>query len=245
MQLTTELDNRSAQRLAWLVDAVVAGVLLLLAFGWSLEPTVLPLAPSVVLVAYAVLAHISVVTGGHAGARVQLLTLVCGTLSAGVLIWSDVIQYSGRTASNSIVVAVAAGSWLVAGIIVAWWTNRIRDAVLSSILSAEIGSLANVGFILGSYYVLRGSALQAQFFRTEGTYDDFANSGSRDFDSFVIGDLFGGAFFHLVFGVLVAATFGAIVALMTIGVRRAITHQTSLPNGRLHPTASSAQDGRG
>jgi uncharacterized membrane protein len=245
MQLPRDPRNQAARRLAWIVHTGVAAVLFLLAFGWSLAPAIAPIAPSVVLLAYVLLAHFSVVAGGHTGARVQLFTLACGSVSGGVLIWSDVIQHFGSTANNTIVVAVVAASWQVAGIVVAWWTNRIRNAVLSSLLSAEIGSLANVGFILGSYYVLRGSALQTRFFRSEGTYNDFARSGAQDFGSFVIGDLFGGAFFHLLFGVLVGATLGAIAGSLTIGVAHVIKRQRSLPNTRLHPTASSARDGRG
>jgi hypothetical protein len=218
-------------------------VLLLLGYGWSLVPAAAPIAPSIVLVAYVVLAHLAVVISGHAGSRLQMTILVCGLLSAAVLIWSDVIQYFGRTANNGIMVAAVFGIWLVVGIVAAASTGRIRDAVLSSTLSAEIGSLANVGFILGSYYILKGSALQDQFFRTEGTYDDFARSGAGDFGRFVIGDLFGGTFFHLLFGGLSGALLGAIAGVLTVGVTKHTAHRP--PDTRLHSTSSSARDGRG
>jgi hypothetical protein len=178
----------------------------------------------IVLVAYVGLARLAAVIGGPTGSRVQTIVLVCGILSAAVLIWSDVIQYFGRTANNGIMVAAVSGIWLVVGIAAAMSTGRIREAVLGSTLSAEIGSLANVGFILASYYILRGSALQDQFFRTEGTYDDFARSGAGDFGAFVIGDLFGGAFFHLLFGALFGALLGAIGGVLTIGVIRITKH---------------------
>ena len=108
-----------------------------------------------------------------------MIILVCGLLSAAVLIWSDAIQYFGRTANNGIMVAAVFGIWLVVGIAAAASTGRIRDAALSSTLSAEIGSLANVGFILAAYYVLKGSALQDQFFRTEGTLQRFRKKWRR------------------------------------------------------------------
>jgi uncharacterized membrane protein len=234
-----------ARRLAWGVYGSVTLVLLLLGYGWSLAPATAPIAPSIVLVAYVVLAHHAVVIGGQTGSRVQTIILVCGILSAAVLIWSDVIQYFGRTANNGIMVAAVSGIWLVVGIAAATSTGRIRDAVLSATLSAEIGSLANVGFILASYYILRGSALQDQFFRTEGTYDDFARSGASDFGVFVIGDLFGGTFFHLLFGGLFGTLLGAIGGVLTIGVIRITKHTRGpLPNTRLPPTPSSARDGR-
>lgn len=234
-----------ARRLAWGVYVSATLVLLLLGFGWSLVPAAAPIAPTIVLVAYVVLAHFTVVVGGQTGSRVQMTILACGILSAAVLMWSGVIQYFGRTANNGIMVATVFGLWLVVGIAAAASTGRIRDAVLSSTLSAEIGSLANVGFILASYYILRGSALQDQFFRTEGTYDDFARSGAGDFGTFVIGDLFGGTFFHLLFGGLFGALVGAIGGALTVGVIRVTRHTAGrLRNTRLHPTASSAHDGR-
>jgi hypothetical protein len=187
MVVGTTPINRSARRLARGVQASVALVLVLLAFGWTLVPTTVPIAPAAVLIAYAVLAHVSVCMTRQGTSKIQWVTLACGTVSAAVLIRALAVQYFGRTADNAVMVAVVFGLWLVAGIVATASTGRIRDAVFSSTLSAEIGSLANVGFILASYYVLRGSALQEQFFRTEGTYDDFARSGIGDFGTFVMG----------------------------------------------------------
>ena len=54
--------NRSiAQRgdLRWLVDAGVVLVLVLLAVGWSLVPAASPIAAASVLIAYAMLAHVT------------------------------------------------------------------------------------------------------------------------------------------------------------------------------------------
>jgi len=214
--------NRAARRLALVVQVGVALVLALLAVGWSRVPAASPIAPASVLIAYAMLAHVGVMMARPGTSRIQWVTLACGSASAAVLIRSLAVQYFGRTANNGVMVAVVFGLWLVAGIVTAAWTGRIRDAVFSSTLSAEIGSLANVGFILTSYYVLRGSALQEQFFRTEGTYDDFARSGGVDFGAYVIGDLFGGAFFHLLLGGLFGVLLGTIGGALTIGVARAL-----------------------
>jgi len=69
---------------------------------------------------------------------------------------------------------------------------------------------------------LRSSALQEQFFRIEGTYEDFARSGIGDFGTFVIGDLFGGAFFHLLFGGLFGVILGTLGGAVTIGLFRVL-----------------------
>jgi hypothetical protein len=65
-------------------------------------------------------------------------------VSAAVLIRSLAVQYFGRTTNNAVMVAVVFALWFVAGLVAAASTGRIRDAMLSSALSAEIGSLANV-----------------------------------------------------------------------------------------------------
>ena len=233
--------SNAVRRLARGVQVGVALVLLLLAFGWSLVPAAAPIAPAAVLIAYAVIAHLSgFIMDGKRGS--QWVTLTCGGLSAAVLIRSLVVQYFGRTADNAVMVTIVFGLWLLAGIATTGRTGRIRDAVLSSTLSAQIGSLANVGFILASYYVLRGSALQERFFHTEGTYDDFARSGISDFGVFVMGDLFGGAFFHLLFGALFGALLGTIGGALTVGVTRVLRRPGGLPDTRLHPTASSTHE---
>jgi len=237
--VSTVLINRAARRLALVVQAGVVLVLVLLAVGWSLVPAASPIAAASVLIAYAMLAHVSAMMARPDASRIQWVTLACGSVSAAVLIRSLAVQYFGRTTNNAVMVAVVFGLWLVAGIVAAARTGRIRDAVFSSTLSAEIGSLANVGFILASYYVLRGSALQEQFFRTEGTYDDFARSGGVDFGAFVVGDLFGGAFFHLLLGGLFGVLLGAIGGALTVGVTRVF----KLPGDRL-PNTAAAPDGR-
>jgi len=224
--------NPAARRLARMVQAGVVLVLMLLAFGWWRVPAASPLTPAAVLIAYAMLAHVSVMMARPGTSRIQWVILACGSASAAVLIRALAVQYFGRTANNAVMVAVVCGLWLVAGIVTAAWTGRIRDAVFSSTLSAGIGSLANVGFILASYYVMKGSALQEQFFRTEGTYDDFARSGGGDFGVFVMGDLFGGAFFHLLLGGLFGVLLGTIGGALTVGITRVLkrTDQEQVSN---------------
>ena len=214
--------SHAARRLAWGIQASAALVLVLLAYGWRLAPAAVPIAAAAVLLAYALFAHVSVAIAKETSPRIQWVTLACGVASATVLIGALVVQYFGRAINNAPMVTIVFAMWLVAGMTATARTRRIRDAVIASTLSAQIGSLANVGVILASYYVLRGSALQEQFFRIEGTYEDFARSGIGDFGTFVIGDLFGGAFFHLLFGGLFGAILGMLGGAVTIGLFRVL-----------------------
>ena len=225
----------AARRLAGSVQAGAGLVLLLLGFGWALVPVTVPIAPAAVLIAYVVVARISASAAQQSSATIQRVTVASGVLSAAVLIRALVIQYFGRTADNAIMVAIVFGLWLVPGVVAAARTGRIRDAAIASTLTAQIGSLASVGFILLSYYVLRETTLQEQFFRTEGTYEDFARSGIGDFGTFVMGDLFGGAFFHLLLGGLAGALLGTIGGGFIVSVNRMIKNDR-LPNKQMEPT---------
>ena len=149
-----------------------------------------PIAPAAVLMAYAVIAHVGVSVMAQGHPKTPWVTAAFGVLSAAVLVPSLLAEYFGRTVNNAVMVVVVSALWLCSGAVAARLTGRIRDAVLSSTLSAQIGSLANVGSILTSCYILKGSALQDRFFRTVGTYEDFARSGISDFGAFVMGDLF-------------------------------------------------------
>jgi hypothetical protein len=195
-------------------------VLLLAVYLWTLAPTVAILAPVFALTVYAIAVH----NGVRAVLAVDPVILrvigICGALSAAVFMPSILIEYTGRTLDNRIMLWAGAVSCGLAGTIAAWRTKRVRIAVCASTLSAMIGSLAFVIAVLGSYCLLRGSALQDRFFRTEGDYDDFAKSGMMDFNAWVTADLFGGVFFHLLLGALVAAALGLIAGTLVIGCLR-------------------------
>jgi hypothetical protein len=202
---------------------IQTGVLLvfaLLVFGWIQVPSAAPLAPAAVLIAYAVFAHIGSSITAQGNPKTPWITAAFGMLSAAVLVPSLLVEYFGRTSNNGVIVVVVVALWLCSGVLAAKATGRIRDAVISSTSSAQIGSLANVGSILASYYALRGSAQQDLFFRTEGTYEDFVRSGASDFNTFVMGDLFGGAFFHLLLGGLIGALLGLIGGVVTVVITR-------------------------
>jgi hypothetical protein len=205
-------------------------VLALLLRGWALAPSVDPLAPAAMLAAYGVAAHYAVRTIMERDWRILRATIVCGFLSAVVFVPSILIEYAGRTVDNGIITGAVVTLCALAAAVAAWRTARVRDAVCASTLSAMIGLLAFVSAVLLSYYLLRGSALQDRFFRTEGDYDDFTRSGMTDFNTWVMGDLFGGVFFHLLLGAVIAAAVGSAAGILAIGCPRLSGRYSPRPN---------------
>jgi hypothetical protein len=195
-------------------------VLLLAVYLWTLAPTLGIAAPILAIVVYAVVAHYGVRTASAADPAIVRAIAVCGVLSAVVFGPSILIEYAGRTVDNGVMLGAVAVFSSIAAALAAWRTRRVGVAVYASTLSAMIGSLAFVTAVLGSYALLRGTALQDRFFRTEGDYDDFARSGMTDFNRWVIEDLFGGVFFHLLLGALIAAVLGLLVGTLAIGCLR-------------------------
>ncbi len=74
--------------------------------------------------------------------------------------------------------------------------------------------------LLSTYYVFRGTPIQEQLFRAEGTYEDFARSGMSDFAAFAMEDLLGAGFFHLLLAPIIGAVLGGMGGLIGKGLRR-------------------------
>ena len=192
-------------------------VLALALYLCALAPTLGILAPIFAVIVYAVVAHYGVRTVSAADQAIVRAIAGCGLLFAIIFVPSILIEYFGRTVNNAILLGAVAACCSVAGAFAAWRSRRVGVAVYASTLSAMIGSLAVVISLLGSFALLRGTALQDRFFRTEGDYDDFARSGMTDFNRWIVEDLFGGVFFHLLLGALIAAVLGLIAGTLVIG----------------------------
>jgi hypothetical protein len=205
-------------------------VVALLLYGWKLAPSVDPAAPFLVLAGYGIVAHRGLRALEQGDRKILHAIVICGILAAAVSVPSILIEYAGRTVDNRLMLGSIAALCAMAGAFAAWRTTRICDGVFGATLSAMIGSLASVMAVLAPYYVLRGTAVQDRFFLTEGDYDDFARSGMTDFNTWVIGDLFGGTFFHLLLGALVAAAIGGFAGIAALGCRR-LAARGSNPTG--------------
>jgi hypothetical protein len=147
-------------------------VLLLAVYGWTLAPTVAILAPIVALIVYAIV--ICYAVGAVAAADPVILRVIgiCGALSVAVFVPSILIEYTGRTLDNRIMLWAGAVSCGLAGTIAAWRTRRVRIAVCASTLSAMLGALiaAMLGWIAGSLTI--GGV------RLSGRYSPSANTNS-------------------------------------------------------------------
>jgi hypothetical protein len=223
-------DASLARRLERGIHLALLVALGLLLNGWRLAPSVDPLAPAAMLAIYALIAHQGVHAIGDRHPRILRAIVACGALAAAVFVPSVLVEYVGRTVDNGLVLGAVAASCLIAGAIAAWRTARIREAVWASTLSGMIVSIALVITVLGAYYLLRGSALQERFFRTEGDYDDFVRSGMSDFNTWIIEDMFGGVFFHLLLGAALAVALGAVAGVLTLGYRRVAAKGRALPH---------------
>jgi hypothetical protein len=95
---------------------------------------------------------------------------------------------------------------------VAYRTHAIRSGILAAVWSALIASLIWVLAVLVVFYLFNGSAQQTQVFQAEGNFEDFARSGVKDFNTFVMEDFMGASFFHSLLIPLAAALVGAIGA---------------------------------
>ena len=126
------------------------------------------------LAIYALIAHQGVHAIGDRHPRILRATSPAARLPRPCSCRRLSSKYVGRTVDNGLVLGAVAASCRIAGAIAAWRTARIREAVWALTLSGMIVSIALVITVLGASYVLRGSALQERFFRTEADYDDFA-----------------------------------------------------------------------
>jgi hypothetical protein len=73
-------------------------------------------------------------------------------------------------------------------------------------------------FVLLTFYLFRGTMRQELVFKAEGNFEDFARSGMKDFNTFVMEDFLGAGFFHLLLSPLFAAIFGGIGSMLGKGI---------------------------
>jgi hypothetical protein len=110
--------------------------------------------------------------------------------------------------------------YFLAAAIAGYRGRSARTGSLAAVCAALAGSLIWLAALLAVFYAFHGMPQQAQVFRAEGNFQDFAASGATDFDVFIIGDLFGAAFFHLLLGPVVAGTLGLAAGSVGKGLAR-------------------------
>jgi hypothetical protein len=100
--------------------------------------------------------------------------------------------------------------YFFSSLIAAQKNKSLRAGLLTAVVSAMLSSAIWLSFLLLTFYLFQGSARQAAVFRAEGTEADFARSGMSDFTTFVMEDLYGAGFFHL----LLAPCFAVILGML-------------------------------
>ncbi len=146
------------------------------------------------------------------------ISLIAGLAAGAVLGGEILLEYILLPADNTSFGLIEYGGafliWLAAGLFVGYKTYRIRYAILAAVSAAMIGLLIWLIVLLATFYVFRGTAIQDKVWAAEGTYQDWARSGMADFNTFVMEDLLGATFFHLLLGPFIASITGAIGGLI-------------------------------
>lgn len=154
-------------------------------------------------------------------ARILRWASLFGLLAGGVFASEIVLEYVILPADNSLMSLLELGTvfslYFLSGLVVAYRTKSLQHAILTSGTSAIISSLIWLITLLTVLYAFRGTPQQAQVFRAEGNYEDFARSGMSDFDVFIMEDFMGATFFHLLLGPFVAIAMGALGGLLGKG----------------------------
>jgi hypothetical protein len=146
-------------------------------------------------------------------------------LIAGLIFVSEILwEYLTLPADNTRLGLIEFGSvfllFFISSLLVGHRTRKPGQAVLSAIGSAMIGSLIWLVAVLAVFYIFRGSPQQAQVFRAEGNYEDFARSGMNDFNAFIMEDFMGAGFFHLLLVPIAAAILGTLGGLVGKGLAK-------------------------
>ncbi len=215
---------------------VVGGALVGLALvlhGWLSISGASPLSvagAAIVLVAYGLIAVLIFPVVNHI--HPQILRLACATGLLGGMIFAGemLLEYILLPENNSIFGSVEYGSvftlYFLTGIVAAVRSHQMRQGVLAAVVSAMISLLIWAIALLGIFYVFRGTSQQAQVFLSEGDYADFARSGMLSFDVWIVEDLMGATFFHLILGPLAAALTGGLGGLLGKGVGIVLRNKT-------------------
>ncbi len=208
--------------------------IILVTVGWVLVPSTsfLSLAG-----AYLILGIYGLVGSlGFSRVRPELLKwmAVFGLLAGATFAGEILLEYAVLPTDNTSWGAIEYGSVLtlffLCGLLVSYQYKSIKSGVISSIMSAMLGSLVWLVFVLLFFYLFRGTARQELVFRAEGNYIDFANSGMADFNTFIMEDFFGAVFFHLLLSPLLAAILGTLGSLLGKGISHLKTNLTRSSN---------------
>ena len=211
-------------RLVAVFQLGVGTALGLIAYGYAHHPhssLASISAATVILIGYGVL--------GFASRRTQWLANlrpagVAGLATGAVFAAEILLEYLFLPENNVLWGYVEFGLvFLIYTLVAVWvaWQNRsISDAVRAAFATAIIGSLIWCIVLLSAFYAYEGTASQTAVLIAEGEPQDFLRSGMSDYPTFLMEDLFGATFFHLLLGPAIAALLGLISSSSIAAFRR-------------------------
>ncbi|HKS98827.1 MAG TPA: hypothetical protein VJT31_04785 [Rugosimonospora sp.] len=116
------------------------------------------------------------------------------------------------------IVGTLVAGGLLAGGVAAYRAGGFRAGLAGALWGAMATYMVWYPLVLITYHAFDGTAAQARALRAEGSYDDFARSGMADFHAFVLQDMFGAGFFHLILNAAIALVFGSLAAGLAVTV---------------------------
>jgi len=135
---------------------------------------------------------------------------VAGVIYAAEILLEYLLLPSDNTRYGLVEFGLVFLSYVTAGFIAALKTRRARNGLMTAVGAALISTLLWYIVLLATTYAMKGTPQQAMVFRAEGNLDDFARSGSANFEAWLMQDLLGAGFFHLLLGLIIAAILGSV-----------------------------------
>jgi len=169
--------------------------------------------------------------------RILRVAVLLGGLAGGIFCLEIILEYIVLPNDNTTFGLVEFGTvfflYFLTALLVSRRTGRICAGVMAAMWAAVIGSVLWLGGLLVVAYLFHGTPRQTQVFRAEGNYEDFLRSGGSDFDSFIMQDFMGAAFYHLLLGPAVAGSLGAVGGVTGRGIAL-VQRRLGLGNGNVN-----------
>jgi len=150
--------------------------------------------------------------------------LIAGIIFLGEILIEYIILPKNNTNWGLIEFGSVFFLYFLSSLWVSYQSARLRSGIVTAILSAMLSALIWLITMLVMFYLFQGTDRQVEVFRAEGTYEDFARSGMTDFNTFIMEDLLGAGFFHLLLGPILASILGAIGGLLGRGIAKIRSH---------------------
>ena len=205
-------SNGRALRTLSLIGVCIALGLVLL--GWALIRATNPLnlaGAGAILIIYGLVFYFGL---SRLSPDVLKWAQLFGLLAGAVFIAEILLEYALLPTDNTswgvVEFALVFALYFLSSFWAAYRNQSFRAGVLTVVPTAMLSSLLWLIAVLAVFYIFRGSERQAHVFLAEGNYQDFTRSGMASFDTFIMEDFLGAAFFHLMLGPAIAAVLGII-----------------------------------